>query len=113
MRRLQPISFAWKDNPNLRDVGFGAEAVEKIEPRLVTYRNGAIEGVKYSQISTVLVNAVNEQQMQIETQAAQITKLETQLETQAAQIEAQQKLIENLKKIVCSQSPAVCQEKQQ
>ena len=33
IRRLQPVSFTWKEG-GMRDVGFGAEDVEKIEPLL-------------------------------------------------------------------------------
>jgi hypothetical protein len=62
VRRLSPITFTWRDG-GARDVGFGAEDVEKLDPLLVTYNeNGEIEGVKYGQLTTVLVNAVKEQQ---------------------------------------------------
>jgi hypothetical protein len=94
VRQLRPIAFSWKDG-GLPDVGFGAEEVEKIEPLLTTRNDkGEIEGVKYAQISTVLVNAVNEQQ--------QI-------------IERQQRQIDALKKIVCRLSPAsdICAEKEE
>jgi hypothetical protein len=65
VRRLRPISFNWKDGGQ-RDVGFAAEEVEQVEPLLVTYKDGQIEGVKYKQITTVLVNAIREQQAQID-----------------------------------------------
>ena len=73
--RLRPISFTWKQS-GLRDIGFGAEEVEQIEP-LLTTRNqqDEVEGVKYKQITAVLVNAVNEQQHIIEDQQAQIHEL--------------------------------------
>jgi hypothetical protein len=87
VRRLRPITFNWKDG-GMHDVGFGAEEVEKIEPLLTTRNDkGEIEGVKYGQITTVLVNAVKEQQ-------AQIT-------TQQQVIEQQQRQIDLLKKLVC------------
>jgi hypothetical protein len=43
----------------MRDIGLGAEEVERVEP-LLTFRNekGEIEGVKYDRITPVLVNAV-------------------------------------------------------
>ena len=69
----------------MEDVGFGAEEVDKIEPLLTTRNDkGEIEGVKYGQITTVLVNAVNEQQ---------------------GIIERQQKEIKDLKAIVCEIKP--------
>jgi hypothetical protein len=84
VRRLRPIRFSWKQGGG-RDVGFAAEEVEQVEP-LLTFRNdkGEIEGVKYGQLTTVLVNAMNEQQ---------------------AQIEAQRKEIAALKKLVCLDHP--------
>ncbi|MEO8574880.1 MAG: tail fiber domain-containing protein, partial [Pyrinomonadaceae bacterium] len=91
VRRLRPITFNWKES-GMRDVGFAAEEVEQIEPLLSIYNdNGEIEGVKYKQITTVLVNATNEQQ--------------TQIETQARQIEEQQKQIDALIKLVCISNP--------
>jgi hypothetical protein len=92
VRRLRPITFNWKDG-GMKDIGFGAEEVEKIEPLLTTRNDkGEIEGVKYGQLTTVLVNAVHEQQ---------------------AIIERQQRQIEALKNLVCLSHPQadVCKEK--
>ena len=79
VQRLRPITFNWRD-AGTRDVGFGAEEVGKVEPLLITYnQDGQIEGVKYAQITTVLVNAVNEQQANIEQLKNQIEVLERQV----------------------------------
>jgi len=85
--RLHPIAFDWKDS-GARDIGFGAEEVEKVEP-LLTFRNdkGEIEGVKYNQLSAVFVNAFQEQQAQIQQEQQQIRQ--------------QQNEIEVLKELVC------------
>jgi len=83
------VTFRWKSNGQT-DIGFVAEEVNEVEPLLNNFNEkGEIEGVKYAQITTVLVNAVKEQQKQIEEQRAQI---------------------EALKALVCSQAPsaAVC-----
>ena len=87
VNRLRPITFTWKEGGG-RDLGFGAEEVEKVEP-LLTFRNpkGQIEGVKYSQISAVLVNAIKEQQTQIAAQQNQIQELET-IKSENAQLKA-------------------------
>lgn len=75
--RLRPVSFDWKSNGQ-RDVGFIAEEVNQVEPLLNEYKpNGEIEGVKYAQITTALVNAVKEQQEQIRRQQEQIDALKT------------------------------------
>jgi len=74
-KRLNPITFSWKADGR-RDIGFGAEEVAKVEP-LLTFTNdkGELEGVHYAQITTVLVNAVKEQQAQIEALKNQIETL--------------------------------------
>jgi trimeric autotransporter adhesin len=88
INRLEPISYTWKDG-GLRDVGFGAEQVEKIEPLLVIYNtNGQVEGVKYDRITVALVNALKEQQQQIVVQQRQITEL-SPLQTENAKLKAQ------------------------
>jgi hypothetical protein len=66
LNRLHPITFDWKQG-GMHDLGFGAEDVAKIEPLLTTRNDkGEVEGVKYDRISAVLVNAVKEQQSEIE-----------------------------------------------
>jgi len=85
-RRLQPITFKWKDGGTL-DLGLGAEDVERVEPLLVTYnQKGEVEGVKYDRVAVVLLNAVNEQQAQIEKQHAENNSLRSQLEAQRKQL---------------------------
>lgn len=95
VRQLRPIAYEWKTDGN-KDVGFGAEEVAKIDPRFVTYNDkGEVEGVKYDRIGVVLVNALKEQQIQID-------KLDEQISSQKAMIEKQQTEIGLLKVIVCS-----------
>ena len=92
IRQLKPITFDWKEG-GMHDLGLGAEDVAAIEPLLVTYNaKGEVEGVKYDRIGVVLVNAVKEQQKQIE---------------------QQQKQIELLTKAVCSMNPkaGICPQK--
>ena len=77
--RLRPINFIWKDS-GMADFGLGAEDVAKIEPLLVTHNaNGEIEGVKYDHLNVVLINAIKEQQQQIETLQAENATLNTRL----------------------------------
>jgi hypothetical protein len=77
IKKLKPITFDWKDG-GMHDLGFGAEDVAAVEPLLVIHnKKGEVEGVKYDRISTVLVNAVKEQQAQIEEQSRQIKDLQS------------------------------------
>jgi hypothetical protein len=108
VRRLRPIAFTWKDG-GMHDVGFGAEEVEKVEPLLTTRNDkGEIEGVKYGQVTTVLVNAVKEQQQQIgqqqraiEQQQQRLNHQQTQIRQQQTSLKQQQVQFESLKKLVC------------
>jgi TolA-binding protein len=69
----------------MRDLGFGAEDVHKVEPLLVTYNaQGQVEGVKYDRVAVVLVNALKEQQAQVEQQRAQLAAQQTQIEELSA-----------------------------
>jgi hypothetical protein len=106
IRRLRPVSFNWKDGGML-DVGLVAEEVNKVEPLLTTTNDkGEVEGVKYDRVGIVLVNAVNEQQAQIESQQKQFDEQKETIKRQQAEIDA-------LKKFVCSQNPTagLCQPK--
>jgi Chaperone of endosialidase len=109
--RLRPITFTWKDG-GMKDFGLGAEDVAEVEPLLVTYNSkGEVEGVKYDRVAVVLLNAVKEQQVQIEKQNAQIAAQEKQIREQNDQIKQQQAALESLKQIVCQSNAAakICQ----
>jgi type III secretory pathway lipoprotein EscJ len=84
-----------------------AEDVAAVEPLLTSHNDkGEVEGVKYDRVGVVLVNAVKEQQQQIESQQEQIDQ-------QKELIKRQQMEIDALKQFVCSQNPAakLCQPK--
>jgi hypothetical protein len=93
IQRLRPVTFSWKEGGRA-DLGLIAEEVAKVEP-LLTFKNdkGEIEGVKYPQLNVVLINAVKEQQQMIERQQILLA--------------AQQKQIDELKRIVCRKQPHV------
>ncbi len=80
IERLRPVTFDWKDRKE-HDLGVIAEEVAQVEPLLITYdRKGEIEGVKYSQLTVVLINAVKEQQQEIERQREQNAALTQRLD---------------------------------
>jgi Chaperone of endosialidase len=89
VRRLNPVTFKWKQNGE-SGIGLNADDVAGIAPELVARGDkGEVSDVKEEGLNLVLINAVKEQQKQIE---------------------AQQKQIEALKKIVCAanQESEVC-----
>ena len=105
VNRLRPISFDWKDG-GMKDVGFGAEDVAKIDPRFVTFNDkGEVEGVKYDRLSVAFVNAFKEQQTQIEAQAKEIAE-------QKEINRRLQKQVNLLTRFICRSNPSdeVCKE---
>lgn len=104
IKRLRPVSFNWTQN-NQFDFGLVAEDVAEVEPLLATYNSkGEVEGVKYDRVGVVLINAVNQQQSQIEL-------LQKQFKEQREIIKHQQLKIDSLKKVFCLQNPTaeLCQ----
>jgi hypothetical protein len=103
INQLQPITFDWKAD-GMKDVGFGAEDVARINPLFVTFnRQGEVEGVKYDRLGAVFVNAFKEQQTQIQQQ-------ERQLQTQQEKLNTQQEQLDSLRRLLCLDHPgaAVC-----
>lgn len=77
--KLRPVEFEWKQD-NQTDFGLVAEDVAAVEPLLSSYNNkGEIDGVKYDRLNVMLINAVKEQQLQIE-------RLKTTVKRQQMQI---------------------------
>ena len=92
VKQLRPITFDWKDGGG-HDLGFGAEEVAKVSELLVIHnKDGQVEGVKYDRISAVLVNAVKEQQQEIESQSKTIDRQQSELNA--------------LKAYICTQNPS-------
>ena len=100
VKRLDPIAFKWKAD-GMADLGLGAESVAKVEPLLVTHNdNGEVEGVKYDRVAVVLLNAVKEQQAQIDAEQKQIEGQRKHIEAQQKQIDEQRREIEMLQRRV-------------
>lgn len=75
--KLHPVTFDWKGDGS-RDLGLIAEEVEKVEPLLVTYLNGQVEGVKYEQLTVLLINAINELAARNDALEVRLSALESQ-----------------------------------
>jgi Chaperone of endosialidase len=93
VKRLKPVAFKWKTDGS-GGIGLNAEDVAAVAPQIVTRNEqGAVQEVNENSLNVVLINAVKEQQKQIE---------------------AQQKQIDALKQLVCAANSKaqVCQEEQ-
>jgi len=79
IRRLQPVTYRWKTTGNAA-IGLIAEEVFKVEPKLTSRdENDETQSVKYDSVTVVLVNAVKEQQAQIETLVSRLKTVESEL----------------------------------
>jgi len=75
IQQLRPVTFAWKDG-HLPDLGLIAEEVAAVEPLLSTRNDkGEIEGVRYDRLNVVLINAIKQQQHQIEELRREVQQL--------------------------------------
>jgi hypothetical protein len=64
--QLQGISFQWRSDDR-KDIGLAAQEVEKVYPELVsTNRDSGLKSVEYGNLIAVLIEAVKEQQKQIQ-----------------------------------------------
>ena len=64
IKSLRGVSFRWKDNGN-KNIGLVAQEVEQILPEVVKEDSG-LKSINYSSIVGVLVEAIKEQQTEIE-----------------------------------------------
>ena len=71
---LNGVEFTWKDS-GARDFGFIAQEVQKVVPKAVHTANDGVQGVDYSRLTSILVEAVKAQQVQIEDLKKVITNL--------------------------------------
>jgi len=62
---LNGVEFTWK-NSGERDFGFIAQDVQAVLPKAVHVASDGVQGVDYSRLTSVLVEAVKAQQVQIE-----------------------------------------------
>jgi hypothetical protein len=109
IRSLRPVSFRWRADDK-DDLGLVAEEVADVEPLLVTRNEkGEVEGVKYDRVGVIVVNAVKEQQIQIEAQQKQIEMQQKRMDKQLEAIDQlseklgkQQSELEALKRLIFS-----------
>ncbi len=100
--QLHPVSFNWRDG-GMADMGLVAEEVNVVEPLLTTTNaRGEVEGVKYDRVAVVLVNAIKEQQAQLEEQERRDRAQRMRIDALEKRNLAQQKQIELLMRIVCA-----------
>ena len=78
---IRGVSFLWKDESISKDkqIGVIAQEVEKEFPEVVSQDSDGMKTVNYSALVAPLIEAVKEQQKQIDTQAEQIKLLQEEI----------------------------------
>lgn len=112
LKQLRPIAFDWRSD-GTHDIGLAAEEVAKVAPQLVVYEKGHVEGVKYDKIGMVLINAVKEQQAQIEALKTLNRAQQKQIDNQEIVNKKEKSDIQALKALICRshRRAAVCRTK--
>jgi hypothetical protein len=86
LMRLRPVRFRYKkdiDPSGLEQYGLVAEEVAKVYPTLVVYDdNGKPQTVRYHFVNAMLLNEVQKQARQIETQKAQLAQQAREMKAQ-------------------------------
>ena len=82
LRNLRGVTFDWSDryataeaSPDRRQIGVIAQEVEAEFPELVSTTVDGYRGVDYGRLSAVLLQAVREQQREIEALKAEMARL--------------------------------------
>jgi Chaperone of endosialidase len=91
VEQLRGVSYDLKESGK-HEVGVIAEEVGAVVPEIVSWeKNGKdAQGVDYSRLTALLIEATKEQQALIRKQEEQITKQQRQMKAQQAQIETQE-----------------------
>ncbi len=71
---LEGVSFNWKKDGQA-EIGLIAQEVEKVVPELVVTGNDGLKAVKYGNVVALLIEAVKEQQAEIDSLKAQVKEL--------------------------------------
>jgi len=85
--RLQGVSFEWRREKNLgdrnaksRDIGLIAQEVEKVMPELVHTDGKGYKAIAYDKLVPVLIEAIKEQQIEINDQHKEINDKDARIE---------------------------------
>jgi len=101
LNQLHPVAYNYKKTPGKRTMGFIAEEIGKVLPTVVDWdakEVGFAEGYDHLAILALAVEAVKEQQREIEQLRAENNTLRERVEDQQQRIEQQQQRLEVLER---------------
>jgi len=76
LMKLHPVTFEYKSDPQrVKQYGLVAEEVDKVYPELVVHNDdGTVESVRYSMLTSMLLNVVQKQQAELVEQKASMQR---------------------------------------
>ena len=97
VQQLRGVSYEWIDpnRPRGRHLGFIAQEVQEVLPELV-HQNGDFLSLSYSTLTSVLVEAVKEQQTEIEQVQSENDALESEIEQAQSENDVLEAQVETL-----------------
>ncbi len=98
VKRLRGVHFDWKESGK-PSVGLIAEEVDRVIPEVVSHEGGAARGVNYSSLVGVLVEAVKEQQKELDSMRALKAVVQQQQEAMTKQQEAISQLMAEINRL--------------
>ena len=88
--RLKPVTFKFNsDWKGTTQYGLIAEEVAKVDPQLVSRRDGEIMSVHYEQINSMLLNEFLKEHKKVEEQQADISQVKGEMQTMLGQLKEQ------------------------
>ncbi|HTA23087.1 MAG TPA: tail fiber domain-containing protein [Terriglobales bacterium] len=98
VERLRGVSYELKDGGK-REIGVIAEEVNDVVPEVVSKAKdgNGVNGVDYSRLTALLIEATKEQQREIQRERAQIAKLVNEMKRERAMVRDQAVSLQNLK----------------
>lgn len=119
--QLNGVYFIWKkpgstagtadaDERGKRDIGFIAEEVGKVVPELVEWEveGKYANGLKYDRVSALTVEAIKEQQRQMERLVSAVASLQSRVASHEARLCAHDNVIAAQQRRICGLETKVC-----
>src|SRR5215468_8708909 len=105
--RLKQVTFRFNsDWKGTTQYGLIAEDVAKVDPQLVSRRDGEIMSVHYEQINSMLLNEFLKEHKKVEEQQASISQLKREMQTMLAQLKEQSVQIQKVNAQLKMSEPA-------
>lgn len=77
--KLRGVSYSWKESGRA-DLGFIAEEMAEVLPEIVRFENGKAAGLDYGRVTALLVEAVKDQQSQLDAVQTRLQRIEAALQ---------------------------------